>query len=102
MPRASDDADWVRKCLRGDRDAFGELIRGFEHTVHGLALSYVRNFADAEDLAQEAFVSAYLNQSHLQDPSRSGAWLKATVVNRCKNAQRSRRTEKASCRGGRR
>ena len=87
------DAELVGRCLRGDRDAFGALIRRYQDAVYGLALTYVRDFADAEDLAQEAFVSAYLNLSTLRDPSKFGPWLKSTVVHLCHNWRRSRTTQ---------
>ena len=82
---ASDDKGFIQRCLQGDRDAFGELVRRYEHAAFGLALSYVRDFAVAEDLAQEAFISAYLNLPQLRDHSRFGPWLRTTVRNMCRN-----------------
>ena len=73
-----DDADLVRLSLEGDQSAYG------------LALSYVHSFADAEDVAQEAFISAYENLCSLRDPSRFGPWLKSAVVNLCRNWRRRR------------
>lgn len=83
------DAELVKRCLREDRDAFDLLIRRYQDAVYGLALSYTRDFADAEDLAQEAFVSAYLELATLRDPSKFGSWLKSTVVHLCLNWRRS-------------
>ena len=83
------DAELVKRCLRGDRDAFGLLIRRYQDAVYGLALSYTRDFAEAEDLAQEAFVSAYLELGTLRDPSKFGSWLKSMVVHLCQNWRRS-------------
>ncbi len=91
-----DDTTLVRRCLQGDRDAFGLLVKRYEHAAFGLALSYLRDFADAEDVAQEAFVSAYCNLPHLQNPAKFGSWLKTTVVNLCRNTHRSRNAEAAS------
>ena len=81
-----DDAGCVGRRLQGVRDAFGDLVRRYEYAVYGLALSYLRDFTDAEDLAQEAFAPAYQNLSRLQSPAKFGPWLKTTVVNMRKNA----------------
>ena len=93
---ASGDREFVQGCLQGDRDAFGELVRRYEHAAFGLALSYVRDFAVAEDLAQEAFISAYLNLPQLQDPTRFGPWLRTIVRNMCRTWQRSQKAETIS------
>lgn len=92
----ADDAAIIGRCLSGDREAFGELVRRYEHAVYGLALSQVRDFDVAEDLAQEAFIAAYRHLPRLSDPSKFGAWIKATAVNLCRNWRRNRRTEQAS------
>ena len=91
-----DDTAVVRRCLDGDHDAFGELVRRYEHAIYGLALSHIRDFEIAEDLAQEAFIAAYQHLPRLHDPAKFGAWLKTTAVNLCRNRRRSRQTEQAS------
>lgn len=92
-----DDAYYVNRCLAGDQDAFGELVRRYQHAAYGLALSQVRQFADAQDLAQEAFLAAYQDLHSLQDPARFGPWLRSTVVNLCRNWRRGRqRTARAT------
>ena len=75
---ALDDTDLVTRCLQGDTSAFGDLVRRYEHAVYGLALSFARDFAEAEDLAQEAFISAYGNLPSLREP-----FLMYVLVTRC-------------------
>ena len=89
----NDDVELVHRSLNGDPNAFGQLVCRYQHAVYGLALSHTWDFAEAEDLAQEAFVTAYMNLHHLRDPSRFGSWLKTTVVNQCRTWSRSRRAE---------
>ena len=88
-----DDAQCVHRCIQGDADAFAELVRRYQHAVYGLALSYVHSFADAEDLAQEAFIAAYQNLHRLREPARFAPWLKTIAVNLCRNWQRNRKAE---------
>ena len=56
-------------------DAFGELVRRYQRMVYALTLSLVRA-ADADDVAQEAFLRAFRNLDLLADPARFGVWLR--------------------------
>ena len=49
----------VRAAAGGDLDPFAELTRLFQHMAFGYALSFVRDLGQAEDVVQEAFVSAW-------------------------------------------
>lgn len=73
----------VLRAERGDTDAFGELVRRYRASVHAYVLSRVGNFAWAEDLAQEAFVAAFLGIDRLRDPRRFGTWLRSIADNLC-------------------
>ena len=55
----------VCRTLNGDRSAFGLLVEMYREEVFSIALGIVRNPMDAEDLAQEAFIKAYLNLPQL-------------------------------------
>jgi RNA polymerase sigma-70 factor (ECF subfamily) len=50
---------FVRRCLAGERDAFGELVARHGGAVHRVAWRVLRSADDAEDAAQEAFVRAW-------------------------------------------
>ena len=72
-----EDAHYVHHCLAGDQDAYGQLGRRYEHAVFALALSRVRRFADAEDIAQEALVAAFQDLPSLQNPALFAPWLRS-------------------------
>jgi hypothetical protein len=80
----------VAAVRAGDRAAFGVLL-----DRHGRAVqTVVRRLlgeTDAEDVAQEAFLQAYLGLDRLRDPARFGAWLCAIGVNLAKMRLRERR-----------
>ena len=67
--KSSDDAI-VKRCLEGDIDAFGLLVDRYQNAVYGLCYHMVGNFADAQDLTQEAFVKAYMTLSRIEDPAK--------------------------------
>ncbi len=70
------DAQLVRRTLAGDRQAFGELVTCYQGNVYGLAYSFVGNWANAQDIAQEAFIRAYCNLDQLKQEERFAAWLR--------------------------
>ncbi|MFC1717160.1 sigma-70 family RNA polymerase sigma factor [Candidatus Poribacteria bacterium] len=87
------DAVLVEKTLEGDELALRTLINRHSGVVHGLCYHLVRNFADAADLAQEAFIRAYLRLSSLSDPSRFPSWLRQITTNVCHDWLRRQRDD---------
>ena len=59
MTAEESDLVLVKRVQRGDKSAFDLLVRKYQHKVVKLVLRYVRNPAEAEDIAQEAFIKAY-------------------------------------------
>lgn len=74
-PSPPSDADLVRRTLAGDREAFGDLCDRYARVIGVLALQKVGNAADADDVAQEAFLKAYGALGELEDHERFGSWL---------------------------
>ncbi|MFC1718812.1 sigma-70 family RNA polymerase sigma factor [Candidatus Poribacteria bacterium] len=75
----------IDKCLNGDSAAFGLLVDKYRAGVYALAYSKLRDFRDAEDVAQEAFVKAYMKLRTLKRFDRFHAWLYAITANLCKD-----------------
>ena len=77
------DGILVRRTLEGDDSAFRMLVNRHSGVVHGLCYHLAHNFTDAADLAQEAFIKAYLKLSSLSNPSKFLSWLRQITVNVC-------------------
>ena len=73
----------VKKTLSGDKTAFNQLVAKYQTRVYGLAVNLSRSFSDAEDLAQEAFLRAYLSLHQLREPAKFGNWLYKITQNVC-------------------
>ena len=86
-----DTAALVVRAKRGDAAAFTELVRRFLRAAYSLALSIVGRRADAEDVAQEAFVVALERIDTCQEPDRFAGWLLQIVRNRARNFVDKRR-----------
>ena len=84
-------ADLVRRVRRGEEDAFTGLVRAYLRPAYTIALSVVGRPADAEDIAQEAFLKAFQSLDTCREPGRFAAWLFQIVRNRARNFLDSRR-----------
>lgn len=82
--KESTDADLVEMTRqRGEAAAYGELVKRYQGHAYGLAYSLLSDWAQAEDMAQEAFIRAYVNLNTLEDPARFAAWLRRIVFGTC-------------------
>jgi RNA polymerase sigma-70 factor, ECF subfamily len=70
------DAELVEQTRSGDREAYGALITRYQGHVYGLAYSLSGQWEDAQDIAQETFIRAYVNLDQLREPARFAAWLR--------------------------
>ncbi|MEO8064385.1 MAG: RNA polymerase sigma factor RpoE [Pseudomonadota bacterium] len=80
----------VRRVQRGDKSAFDLLVRKYQHKVVKLVLRYVRNPAEAEDIAQEAFIKAYRALPQFRGDSAFYTWMYRIAINTAKNSLASR------------
>ena len=69
------DLDLVRQAQAGDSDAFGELVERNRRAVFRAALAAVGNAAEADDVAQETFVTAYRKLAGFRAESAFRTWL---------------------------
>jgi RNA polymerase sigma factor (sigma-70 family) len=69
----------VNQARGGDVKAFVELTRRFQHAAYGSALTLVRDFQQAEDVVQEAFVAAWAGLPNLAEPAAFPGWLRGIV-----------------------
>jgi RNA polymerase sigma-70 factor (ECF subfamily) len=84
------DLSLVRRVQAGERGAYDMLVLKYQHKVVKLVMRYVRNPADAEDIAQEAFVKAYRALPQFRGDSAFYTWLYRIAINTAKNALVSR------------
>jgi RNA polymerase sigma-70 factor (ECF subfamily) len=92
---AKSDRDLVDAAKSGDAEAFGAFVRRHQRRVFRLALHLLQNSAEAEDVAQEAFVRAYGALDRFDGRSEPFTWLYRITVNLSLNAIRSRKTRRS-------
>ncbi len=86
------DRELVDAARAGDTEAFGRFVRRHQRRVFGLAMHLLRSSAEAEDVAQEAFVRAYGGLDRFDGRSEPFTWLYRITVNLALNAIRARKT----------
>ncbi len=79
----------VRQARDGRTDAFESLVERHGPEMYRLAAAIVGP-DDARDVAQEAFVAAWRDLPNLREVDRFEVWLRRIVINRSRNALRSR------------
>jgi RNA polymerase sigma-70 factor, ECF subfamily len=90
MGADASDLSLVRRVQRGERGAYDLLVLKYQHKVVKLVMRYLRNPADAEDVAQEAFVKAYRALPQFRGDSAFYTWLYRIAINTAKNALAAR------------
>jgi RNA polymerase sigma-70 factor (ECF subfamily) len=79
------DQDLVVRAQAGDRRAFDLLCLKYQQRIVKLALRYVRDPAEALDIAQEAFIKAYRALPGFRGDSAFYTWLYRIAINSAKN-----------------
>lgn len=84
------DQQLVKACLDGRRDAYEELVCRYQDSVFGLAVGMTRNREDAADMAQEAFIRAYVKLEQYNPDYSFKSWIMRICSNQTKNLFRKR------------
>jgi RNA polymerase sigma-70 factor (ECF subfamily) len=89
-PKAPDtgstsDEALVKQVQAGNVSAYNLLVVKYQHRVVKIAQKYVSDFADASDIAQEAFIKAYKALPNFRGESSFYTWLYRIVTNAAKN-----------------
>lgn len=84
------DVELVARAQKGDKRAFELLVRKYQHRVVQLAARLVGD-AEAQDVAQEAFIKAYRALKGFRGSSAFYTWLYRITINTAKNSLVSRK-----------
>lgn len=93
--RPANERDLVVAAQRGDRAAFGELVRAHERRAYVVARAIVANHEDAEDAVQDGFLHAYRALDRFLPDQAFGAWLHRIVANAALDITRRRKVRDA-------
>ena len=91
MTQDENDQQLVQRVQKGDKSAFDLLVLKYQHRVLKLVGRFVSDPAEAEDVAQEAFIKAYRALPAFRGDSAFYTWLYRIAINTAKNALVSNR-----------
>jgi len=89
--RNREEVSLLRASLEGETEAWGEIVSRYKDAVFGLCLGFLRNRADAEDIAQDAFIRAYNNLRRYKLEKKFSTWIFTIASNLCRNRLRYRK-----------
>lgn len=87
-----DEARMISAILAGDTEQYHNLIQPYEHSVFRMALSFLKDETEAEDVAQEAFLRAFRNLANFRGDSKFSTWLISITLNEARRRLRRQNT----------
>src|ERR1039457_1068493 len=75
------DEALVERARAKDEAAFEELVNRYENKLYRLAMRFVRNETDAQEILQDAFLSAWRNLPSFEGRAQFGSWMYRVTVN---------------------
>ena len=87
----ADDESLVAATLRGDDDAFAEIVRRYKRRVFAAAARFARDDHQLDDICQEVFVRAFRNLAKFRGDAPFEHWLSRIIVSACYDFLRKER-----------
>jgi RNA polymerase sigma-70 factor, ECF subfamily len=75
------EAMLIHRVLNGEKSAFYDLVRPYERAIFTAARAILENDADAEDVAQEAVLKAFINLKSFRGDAKFSTWLIQITMN---------------------
>ncbi len=82
------ESDIVIDAQAGNTVAFEKLVRRYQNLITSMAFSQTGDLQRSEDIAQQAFLTAWEKRAELKDPGRFGGWLRSITRNLTFNSNR--------------
>jgi RNA polymerase sigma-70 factor, ECF subfamily len=87
-----DESALINQICQGQTELFQTLIKPYERSVFAVAYSVVNNGADAEEVAQEAFLKALIGLKNFRADAKFSTWLIQIALNEARMRLRRNRT----------
>ncbi len=84
-----EDIDLIRRAKSGEEAAWTALVSSHQEALFRFAYLYLGDAAEAEDIAQEAFIRAYRHRHRFESGRPYRPWLLGIVANLARNRKRS-------------
>ncbi len=86
-----DEKELIEAARNGKVAAYTQLVERYQEAMIRLAFTFLSNWEDAREAAQDAFVKAYGALGNFRSESRFSTWLYRILANHCKDQLRKRK-----------
>ena len=73
----------IKQVLKGDQNAYADIVNLYQHKLYQICYRMLGNKQEAEDIAQEAFVRAYINLHSYDQKRKFSTWIYRIATNLC-------------------
>ncbi len=80
----------IRKAMKGDADAFTELMEMNMQSMYKTAWVYLKNDMDIADAIQDTILACFENMDTLRNPKYFKTWMTRVLINKCNDIIRKR------------
>jgi RNA polymerase sigma-70 factor, ECF subfamily len=87
---SQNDIEIIKAVLQGDTNSFKKLVDRYQAIVFHIALGFVHDQDEAEDITQEVFIRAWQSLSKFRGDSSFSTWLHKIAINACLNQIRKK------------
>jgi RNA polymerase sigma factor (sigma-70 family) len=93
MSTGQADMEIISRVLKGEQNAYAELVNRYQSYVFTLTMRFTKNREDAEEVSQDIFVKAYRSLADFRGASKFSTWLYTIVNTTCITFLRKKRLE---------
>ena len=93
MSTGPSDSEIISLVLKGDHNAYAQLVERYKSYVFTLTLRFTKNREDAEEISQDIFVKAYRSLADFKGASKFSTWLYTIVNTTCITFLRKKRLD---------
>lgn len=87
------DAAIVKKCLRGNGEAFQHIVTKYKKKIYNIAYRYTGNAQDALDITQEVFIKAYDSLNTYNFSYKFSSWILKIATNYCLDFKKKKKID---------
>lgn len=78
-----EDLKVIKRCKRGEEEAFAELLARYRNAIYGLCFRMTRSQEDARDLSQEVFIKVFSLLDRYDESYAFSSWIFRIATNHC-------------------
>lgn len=83
----------IKQVLKGDQNAYSDIVSSYQQSLYHVCYRILGNQQEAEDVAQEAFVRAYINLHTFDTKRKFSTWLYRIATNLCIDRLRKKKPD---------